>query len=455
MRYFNKTSFFCMAIFLFSCTVFAKDSVETAFKEFQAASKNYQTLLKDRGPGASAKLKAAHKDYLLKKQRYEKLKKNKKAKVGGLFYEKNKLMLLGIKYGASHELVKKQRALVARLEKERQEKLAGKGKPVTGTRKPNLRKPSYKPVKGKETSLNYPGIDRPEAGDNYCGQYAMTTILQGMGKKIDFKDVYKETNPAGIFTAPGIIVEYLNKTTKGAIQHNSGRVKDLVKQLDGGKPVMVLVDAGGTPHWVALTGYKTDTAGNITEWEMMDSYWGIGKQNRKAYKSHEDFIKMWKSPLGDSFLGKTSGYNNLWIEIGRKKHLFTGQPFSCSYTDLAAAAINSVVTGWKNKDAVRLGKGLCETIFSVPSVLLGGLGKSMEDLGDSGAAWGAWQFKEKGFFNKIKGGGAYLGSKAFGFAGTAVKSVGNAVAKVGKGAGWVVEKAGNGIKSVFNKLKFW
>jgi hypothetical protein len=35
------------------------------------------------------------------------------------------------------------------------------------------------------------------------------------------------------------------------------------RETRSGKPVIVLVDCGGTPHWVAVSGYKKDAAGQV------------------------------------------------------------------------------------------------------------------------------------------------------------------------------------------------
>jgi len=112
-------------------------------------------------------------------------------------------------------------------------------------------------------------------GDNYCGQFAMTSVFRGLGIDMDAQDIYKASNPRGIFTSPPIIVDHLNKNGVKAQQRHNCSIEDIAKKIDDGKPVIVLVDSGdGTPHWVNIYGYTRDDSGKITSVRMRDSYWG-------------------------------------------------------------------------------------------------------------------------------------------------------------------------------------
>ena len=158
----------------------------------------------------------------------------------------------------------------------------------------------------------YDNLDIDIDGDNYCGQFAMSTLLNGMGIETDPQKVYQESNPAGIFTAPPTIVEYLRMNGIKAKMKNQASVNDIVKRIDDGKPVMVLVDSGdGIPHWICITGYDTDDKGNVTSVRMRDSYWGTRGPHTMSIS---DFEKAWKSPFGSGTLSSLVSYSNLLID---------------------------------------------------------------------------------------------------------------------------------------------
>jgi hypothetical protein len=136
---------------------------------------------------------------------------------------------------------------------------------------------SSAPEPEEGSSKILPGYEEQDisiGGDNYCGQFAMTSVFKGLGIDKEAQDVYKATNPAGIFTAPPVIVGYLNKNGVKARQRQNCSIDDIVKKIDAGTPVMVLVDSGdGTPHWVNIYGYNRDASGKIiTGWTNRD--WG-------------------------------------------------------------------------------------------------------------------------------------------------------------------------------------
>jgi hypothetical protein len=137
------------------------------------------------------------------------------------------------------------------------------------------KKDDKEPVKGETKILpRYATMTVSIDGNNYCGQYAMTAALRGMGLSAGGQDIYNDTNPAGIFTGPATIIEKLNMSGLDASTKHNASLKDLIKKIDEGKPAIVLVDAGSAPHWVCIVGYKTDGEGNVTSIQMRDSYWG-------------------------------------------------------------------------------------------------------------------------------------------------------------------------------------
>jgi hypothetical protein len=150
-------------------------------------------------------------------------------------------------------------------------------------------------------------------GNNYCGQFAMTAVFKGLGITADSQKIYEDTNPAGIFTAPTTITEYLNMNGVDAVSKQNASLSDIVKKIDAGLPAMVLMStADGTPHWVTIYGYDCDTDGKVVSVEMRDSYWGT----KSVYKMDTaTFLSRWNSPLGSGFGSNFVGYKNVMIDI--------------------------------------------------------------------------------------------------------------------------------------------
>lgn len=280
-------------------------------------------------------------------------------------------------------------------------------------------------------------------GDNYCGQFAMSTLLNGMGIKTNPQDVYKETNPAGIFTAPPIIVEHLRKSGIDARMKNKASVNDIAKRIDDGKPVMVLVDSGsGTPHWICITGYDTDDKGKIVSLRMRDSYWGTDGPHTMDI---EDFKKAWNSPFGSGTLSSLVSYSNLLIDnYGTIKPgstpLYPGT-FGTATEDNMASGINDVVTGWTNRSIPQLIGGASKLVLGLPGAITGVASNFIDKTSQGWMNWGQNKWNEGGFGNKLLGGAAVVGG-----------GITNGIAKTGK----VISDAwssgasviGNGIKKL-------
>jgi len=263
------------------------------------------------------------------------------------------------------------------------------------------------------------------AGDNYCGQFAMTSVFHGMGIPMSPQDAYKDSNPAGIFTSPPVIVEYLNMNGVDASQKHNASIRDIVKKIDDGKPVICLVNSGGsTPHWVNVYGYSIDAAGNITGLKLRDSYWGTGK----GYEMSVDkFTEAWKNPLGTKFPASIAGYENLMIDIkGVKPADFSPRLFNFNFNtateDNIAGGINDVVTGFKRLAPMQFAGGIVKCGLGIPGAVAGLAGRGISMAGNSMMGWGR---------DKVNSGSTLTGGLAI-VAGGATKA-----------AGWVVNAAGN------------
>lgn len=276
-------------------------------------------------------------------------------------------------------------------------------------------------------------------GDNYCGQFAMTSVFKGLGIDKEAQDIYKATNPRGIFTSPPIIVDYLNKNGVKAQQRHNCSIEDIVKKIDDGKPVIVLVDSGdGTPHWVNIYGYTRGESGKITSVRMRDSYWGTRSGHEMDI---DEFSKAWQKPLGNTFLGKMLGYKNLMIDINGNS---SGTPFATATEDNMAAGVNEVVTGWSNRDWGQVAGGASKLILGLPGTVISMSSRIPSVFGSSMASWGRDRMNQGGVGNTILGGAAVAGGSVLQAGGWLVNQVGNASSSVAKAIG-------NGIKSLFGR----
>jgi hypothetical protein len=280
-------------------------------------------------------------------------------------------------------------------------------------------------------------------GDNYCGQFAMSTLLKGMGIEVDPQQVYQETNPAGIFTAPTIIVEHLRKSGIDARMKNKASTDDIAKRINDGKPVITLVDSGdGVPHWICITGYDTDENGEIVSFRMRDSYWGTRGPHTMDIK---DFEKAWKSPMGNGPLSQLVGYSNVLIdnygEVDPESTPIYPGDFSTATEDNMASGINDVVTGWKNKSVPDVIAGAGKLILGLPGAIHGVVSNLASSQSEKLIEWGKEQKEKGGTGNKILGEVAVAGGKLT-----------NTIAKAGKVVGDIWSSGASMIGNSIKKL---
>lgn len=282
-------------------------------------------------------------------------------------------------------------------------------------------------------------------GDNYCGQFAMTSVLNGMGIPAGAQDLYKSTNPAGIFTAPPTIVETLRLNGLGATEKHNCSLNDIVKKIDSGKPAMVLMNSGdGTPHWVVVYGYDTDSNGKVKSLTLRDSYWGYSKPYEM---DAERFSELWAAPLGNKFVGSLAGYKNLMIDIGDVKekqkspHLLNFN-FWTATEDNLSSGINDVVTGFKNLSPTQLAGGVAKTVLGVPGAAIGITANGFSALGNKLSSWGKDKFKQDGIGNKLLGGASVVVGGASKVVGWVGKAAGNVISSTASITGNFIKKLG-------------
>jgi len=277
----------------------------------------------------------------------------------------------------------------------------------------------------REHHLNgYDSLDINIDGDNYCGQFAMSTLLKGMGIEADPQKVYQESNPRGIFTAPPTIAEYLRANGIDARMKNRAGIKDITRRIDEGKPVIVLVESsGGVPHWVCITGYDTDANGNVVSMRMRDSYWGDEGPHTMPI---DKFITSWNKPFGKSVLGGLVSYSNVLIDNnGTCEPTSSPYPgtFETATEDNMASGINDVVNGWNNRSVTQTIGGATKLILGLPGAIVGVASNFAKNSGRDMSNWGQERWNQGGLWNRISGGAAIVGGNITSSAGSAGKVV--------------------------------
>lgn len=297
-------------------------------------------------------------------------------------------------------------------------------------------------------SKELPGYDNLKInidGDNYCGQFAMTSVLNCMGINKDAQQIYKDTNPAGIFTGPPTIIEYLNMNGVDASQKQNASIADLTRRLDAGLPVMVLVNSGGgVPHWVTIFGYNSDASGKVVSLKLRDSYWGTSK----GYEIDiETFKTAWNDPVGNKLPNSLLGYSNLMIDIKGTKQPDQSPSalnfnFNTAMEDNMSSGINDVVNGFKRVAPMQLLGGLTKCVLGIPGTVVGITGKAVTKGGDMVIDWGKKKLDQGGFGNTLLGGTAVVGGSVVKAAGYVTKAAGNALSSVAAIAGNFTKKLG-------------
>jgi gas vesicle protein len=295
----------------------------------------------------------------------------------------------------------------------------------------------------------YPGTDR----NNYCGQYAMTTVFKSLGIDKSFEDVYQDTNPAGIFTAPNNITDYLSKNGVENTMKQGASINDLKAQVDTGMPAMILVDAGSAPHWVAVVGYRTTPEGK-TEFRVCDSYWGVSKGY--ATIGEDELRKMWGQPLTGA-LAFATNYNNLMISVKGKvtppaKQSILVTPGRTNVEDALGGGICDVVAGWKNRNVGQVAKGVGNSVAGILGAIPNIAGKAISKGSDALQNWGRERSEKGGFFNKLLGGLATGTGKVANVGGSILQTAGNAVTSVAQTAVNGIGKVASSIGSFFSGL---
>ncbi len=310
-------------------------------------------------------------------------------------------------------------------------------------------------------SLNGFSVPQGLDGNNYCGQYAMTSVLNSLGCNVTFSEVYRETNPLGIFSAPTTIVDYLNRKGCTSSLRMGASLEDLTRKLDSGKPVIVLVNCNGTPHWVAISGYKKDAQGNIVSWELRDSVWGVSGTGGKHEMPNDEFSRIWSTPLQGVTMGSLANYRNLMVDIdsydparASTTPIYSGT-FGTAFEDNVAGGINDVVGGWGNGRPTSVVSGVGKLGTAIPAAVLTVPGRALTNGGHSMMDDASDRWNRGGVINRTVGAAEWTVGGAGRVTGNVLDFGGNLISSTGTVVGNGLKKTGEAASNLYNRLKFW
>lgn len=142
-----------------------------------------------------------------------------------------------------------------------------------------------------------------QGNDRTCAQANIASVMNYWGQSVSYPDVVKQMNPGNMPTDPVAITGYLRGKGLHAQDYRKATINFLKKQVNDGKPVIVLLDFGdlASEHYVTVKGYN-DKTGDILYSDPIEG--------PNMLLSYSVFERMWQNkslasiPLfGDKFHG--------------------------------------------------------------------------------------------------------------------------------------------------------
>ncbi|MBM3266940.1 MAG: C39 family peptidase [Candidatus Sericytochromatia bacterium] len=302
---------------------------------------------------------------------------------------------------------------------------------------------------------------------NACGTTSLAGILAywDPGSRLGNHQALDRLMRRGdMFSSPDELLRVARAAGYRADMKTGASLDDIRKMLDQGVPVQVVVDPdsdGGdiTLHYVAVTGYKTDSSGKITSLTITDPGGG------EVYEEAADhFLKRWSDlrmggiatgfdrvmlsyvPAGDRPIKGLDGKSRPASEIALAGDGLLGSVFSDSQPiRTAARGMSNAVNGALGGNPVRALAGAFQVVGGIPGLLVGGAGQYLGRGGDAALGWAERQWREGGALGKV--------GAAFGFAGGGLaQGLGWGLAKAGAAWSYGAGRIGDGIGKVGDGL---
>jgi len=296
---------------------------------------------------------------------------------------------------------------------------------------------------------------------NACGTTSLSMILADegcIGSALgDAQAVDRTVRPWGGFSAPADLRQYAGRLGLSSRARNSASVADLEERLRAGNRIQVMVDGGGSPHWIAVLGMATDPVTGATTIVVADP-----GDHAPRRMSQADFETIWAAPMrsaAGAFVNDLAGYHNYMICYDRNAaDLPWAGNWGIAATENAAGGVSDVCNGGVNLTQGRVGTaigqltgGTVRTVTAVP----GAVGAVVDTAGSRTLDYAGGRWQAGGLGNRTLAVGAYAVGGTMRGVGSTVEFVGNGVSAAGGWVGDGLEWTGTTIDGAARGLWNW
>lgn len=213
-----------------------------------------------------------------------------------------------------------------------------------------------------------------QGASNGCGTTALSMAMEFWrpgAMENERSQIDAAVRPFDLFTAPGEMLRYARQHGFQAFLLPDAQFNDLFGLLDRSVPVIVLVNAGRSLHYMLAVGYDTDPL----QLHVADpATGGVTTLEPSAFDA------MWRDL---TLRGLPTCLSRVLVAIAppnklKLSELLPIRPLeSAGAVLLAALAVKDMAIGWQRKDPARLLGGMIEAVSSLPGAvgnLLAGFG---------------------------------------------------------------------------------
>ena len=150
-----------------------------------------------------------------------------------------------------------------------------------------------------------------QGNDRTCAQSNIASLMNYWGKDASYQGVVKEMNPSNLPTDVNNVTKYLRGKGLAAQDYRLATLNFLKKQINEGKPTLVLMDFGSlaTEHYVTIKGYNEKTR------ELL---YNDPVDGPNMLVSYEAFENMWQNRSLAAVPGFGAKYNRIAFDVAVK-----------------------------------------------------------------------------------------------------------------------------------------